>query len=415
MRIKRSLGLLSLIAALLISCKEDTLQLAEGPWRGIFHVQGKEIPFNFIVEGNRPDNIKVFLTNAEEKAPLDAVRFERDSVIVAVEVYDAILIGKLTPEGLKGYFRKNQSAKQGIPFEAAKGNSARFEVADQSANTASVAGTWSVNLLNDKDEKQYTVGLLKQNGKELSGTILTTTGDYRYLQGVIDGDSIKLSGFSGSNPALLIGKLQDGTHLAGELIFANRKSLLQAVKSDTAKLPDPYSLTYLNEGYEKLEFSFPDVTGKQVSLNDDKYKGKVVVVTITGSWCPNCYDEAAFLSPWYKENKQRGVEIIALSFERKDDLDFARERISKFVKRFDITYDVLFAGLADRNVASEKLPALNAVLSFPTTILIDRAGKVRKIHTGFSGPATGEHYQEFIEHFNKDIDALVTEASVVLN
>jgi len=128
-----------------------------------------------------------------------------------------------------------------------------------------------------------------------------------------------------------------------------------------------------------------------------------------GSWCPNCVDEAAFLAPWYKENKARGVEIVALSFERKDDLDFARTRISKFVKRFDIAYDILFAGLADKSQASEKLPALNRVLSFPTTILIDRKGNVRKIHTGFSGPATGEYYQEFIRHFNEDVTTLLNE------
>ena len=100
---------------------------------------------------------------------------------------------------------------------------------------------------------------------------------------------------------------------------------MEAVKSDTAKLPDPYSLTYLNEGYDKLSFAFPDLNGKTVSLENDKYKGKVVVVTIQGTWCPNCVDEAAFLSPWYKANKDKGVEIIGLSFERKDDLNFARD------------------------------------------------------------------------------------------
>ena len=180
-----------------------------------------------------------------------------------------------------------------------------------------------------------------------------------------------------------------------------------AVKSDTAQLPDPYALTYLKAGYDKLEFTFPNLSGKPVSLQDEKFKNKVVVVTIMGSWCPNCVDEAAFLAPWYKENKVRGIEVVALSFERKDDLDFARERINKFIKRFDIEYEILFAGLADKTQASEKLPALNRVLSFPTTIIIDRQGKVKKIHTGFSGPATGEYYQEFIRHFNEDVTALL--------
>lgn len=398
---------------LLSSCKEQRLTLEEGKWRGVFQTQGHEIPFNFSVEDDTIGTIKVFLTNAEERTVLDSVRYERDSVIIPIELYDAILIGKVKPEGLSGYFRKNQSKKQGIPFHAVNGNSVRFDIKDSTEVAVTVNGKWSVNLINEKNEKRYTVGLLKQKGNTITGTILTTAGDYRYLQGVVDGDSLKLSGFSGSNPSLLVAKLQDSTHLSGEFLSSSGKSKLEAVRSDTAALPDPYSLTYLNKGYDKLSFSFPDLKGKTVSLKDEKYKGKVVVVTIQGSWCPNCVDEAAFLSPWYKQNKDRGVEIIGLSFERKDDPDFARERIEKFVKRFDITYDILFAGLADKKAASEKLPALNGILSFPTTILIDRAGKVRKIHTGFTGPATGEHYQEFIHDFNADVEVLLNESKGV--
>lgn len=395
----------------LSSCREQLLFLEEGIWRGVFHARGKEIPFNFSVEDDNAGSVKVFLTNAEEKTALDRVWYERDSVVIDIEVYDAILIGKLSEEGLSGYFRKNQAARQGIPFDAVKGDDTRFEIKSKSA--ASLDGTWSVNLISEKDEKRYTVGLLKQQGNDVTGTILTTTGDYRYLQGVVDGDSLKMSGFSGSNPSLLIAKLQDSLHLSGEFISPGGKVRLEAIRSDTAKLPDPYSLTYLNKGYDRLSFSFPDLSGRPVSLEDDKYKGKVVVVTIQGTWCPNCVDEAAFLSPWYKDNKDRGVEIIGLSFERKDNLDFARERIGKFIKRFDIRYDILFAGLADKKEAGEKLPALNAVLSFPTTILIDRTGKVRKIHTGFTGPATGEHYQEFIKHFSSEVEALLKESAGV--
>lgn len=406
------LTLFTLIGSVLFSCKEQPLSLQEGKWRGVFHTQGTKIPFNFSVEDDTAGTVKVFLTNADEKTALDTVRYERDSVIIDIEVYDAILIGKLTQEGLAGYFRKNQSTRQGISFEAVNGNTERFKLTSQ-AGGSSIDGKWSVNLINEKSEARYTVGLLKQNGQDVTGTIMTTTGDYRYLQGVLDGDSLKLSGFSGSNPSLLVAKLQDGAHLSGEYITPGGKVKLEAVRSDTARLPDPYALTYLNKGYAELSFSFPDLTGKPVSLSDDKYKGKIVIVTIQGTWCPNCVDEAAFLSPWYKQNKDRGVEIIGLSFERKDDLDFARERIGKFIKRFDIRYDILFAGIADKKVAGEKLPALNAVLSFPTTILIDRQGKVRKIHTGFTGPATGEYYQEFIEHFNADVENLLKEIKPV--
>lgn len=395
-------------ATVFLSCKEEPGYLQIGTWRGTFDTQNIEIPFNFKVEDDTAGLVKVLLTNGEEKFQLDSVRYERDSVIVPIEVYDALLIGKLTGDSLTGYFRKNQSAKQGIPFTAVRGQTSRFVT--NSTKPVIIEGKWSVSLINEKNETRYTVGLFNQDQAQVNGTILTTTGDFRYFQGVVDSDSLKISGFSGSNPSLLRAKIVDSLHLTGELISPAGRTLFVAIKSDTAKLPDPYALTYLKEGYDRLDFTFPDLSGKPVSLQDEKYKNKVVVITIMGSWCPNCVDEAAFLAPWYKENHARGVEVVALSFERKDDLDFARERINKFIKRFDIEYEILFAGLADKVKASEKLPALNRVLSFPTTILIDRAGKVRKIHTGFSGPATGKYYQEFIQHFNEDVTALLNES-----
>lgn len=395
-------------ATVFLSCKEEPGYLQIGTWRGTFNTQNIEIPFNFKVEDDTAGLVKVLLTNGEEKFQLDSIRYERDSVIVPIDVYDALLIGKLNGDSLTGYFRKNQSAKQGIPFTAVRGQTFRFVT--NSTKPVIVEGKWSVSLINEKNETRYTVGLFNQDHAQVNGTILTTTGDFRYFQGVVDADSLKISGFSGSNPSLLRAKIVDSLHLTGELISPTGRTLFVAIKSDTAKLPDPYALTYLKEGYDRLDFTFPDLSGKPVSLQDEKYKNKVVVITIMGSWCPNCVDEAAFLAPWHKENKARGVEIVALSFERKDDLAFARERINKFIKRFDIEYEILFAGLADKAKASEKLPALNRVLSFPTTILIDRAGKVRKIHTGFSGPATGAYYQEFIQHFNEDVTALLNES-----
>lgn len=404
------LGLILVATTSLIfqSCSKETVTLSEGNWRGVFHTPDASVPFNFSVEDDTLGTVNIFLTNGKEKTILDSVRYERDSVIIPIEVYDAILIGKLEADKLNGYFRKNQSPKQGIPFNAVKGNDPRFGLTN-GTTSANVSGTWSVVLTNEKDEPRYTVGLLEQSGTEVTGTIMSTTGDYRYLQGVVDGDSIKLSGFGGSNPSLLVGKLNDESHLVGEFISPGGKVKLAAVKSDTAKLPDAYSLTYLKKEYKKLSFTFPDVNGKPVSLEDDKYKGKVVIVTIQGTWCPNCVDEAAFLSPWYKQNKDRGVEIIALSFERKDDPEFAKERISKFIKRFDVDYDILFAGIADKKIVAEKLPQLNTFLSFPTTLFIDKEGKVRKVHTGYTGPATGKYYEDFIKEFNTEVDALVKE------
>jgi len=386
-------------------------ELAPGKWRGEFVVNDTRIPFTFTVQDSA-GHAKVYLTNGTEKAALDSTYYKGDSVVIGIQLYDAILVSKISDDSLHGYFRKNQAARKGLAFHAARQNQPRFAVSD-SADAKPVQGRWSVTLTSEKDGKpssRYTVGLLQQQGHNVTGTILTTTGDYRYLEGVIDGKQLKLSAFSGSNPALLQAQLTDSIHFTGEYITPGGKTWVEAIRNDTAALPDAYSLTYLKSGFDRFSFKFPDLNGNPVSLADSKYKGKVVIVTILGSWCPNCIDEAAFLAPWYKENKSRGVEIVGLAFERKDDPAFAKARLDNLIKRFDIQYDILFAGISDKKVVAEKLPELNAFLSFPTTFFIDKEGKVRKVHTGYNGPATGEYYHAFIREFNSEVDALINEA-----
>ncbi|MCW5911680.1 MAG: TlpA family protein disulfide reductase [Cyclobacteriaceae bacterium] len=403
---------LNTLAVLIFSCTPQPARFELGAWRGVFKSQEAEFPFQFNIVDDTAGTVKAVFINGEERVYFDSIRYERDSVIVPIDLFDAFFIGKLTDQSWNGYFRKRQSNRQGIPFTATPGKQPRF-VRRHAESALPIEGKWSVSLINDKGDSRYTVGLFDQRDNTVTGTILTTTGDYRYFEGIADGDSVKLSGFGGSNPSLLQVKLIDSTHITGELYSPTGKTKLIAIKSDTARLPDPYKLTYLKPGYDKFTFQFPDLEGNPVSLEDEKYRNKAVIVTLTGSWCPNCMDETAFLAPWYKANKHRGVEIIALSFERKDDLDFVRERIDKLVKRFDAEYDFLFAGLADKKQAAEKLPALNAVLSFPTTIFIDRTGKVTKIHTGFSGPATGKYYEEFVRDFNEEVNRIVGEENGV--
>ena len=400
------------LAVLVASCKaqEDAFSLRTGAWRGEFTLGDRQVPFNFTVTENavRP---QVVLVNGGERALLDSVYYRGDSLVIPIELYDAILIGRVQGDSLHGYFRKSQAARRGIPFRAARNQSFRFPIDDKIA-APEVGGKWAVTLTSEREGKKtsrYTVGLLEQNGHDVTGTILTTTGDYRYLAGVVDGAALKLSAFSGSNPTLIDARLTDSVHLVGDFLSPGGKVHLEAVKSDTAKLPDAYTLTYLRPGFDRLSFSFPDLNGKPVSLTDAKYKGKVVVVTVLGSWCPNCIDEAEFLAPWYKENKKRGIEIVGLSFERKDDLAIAKTRLTPLIKRYDIQYDILFGGVADKQVVAQKLPELNTFLSFPTTFFIDRSGKVRKVHTGYNGPATGKYYDEFIHEFNAEVDALVGE------
>ncbi|MBT6210432.1 MAG: TlpA family protein disulfide reductase, partial [Woeseia sp.] len=166
-----------------------------------------------------------------------------------------------------------------------------------------------------------------------------------------------------------------------------------------------------NPGYDRFEFEFPNEDGVMISIDDEKYRDKVLIVTVAGTWCPNCNDEARFLAPFHKKYRDDGLEIVALLFEHFDDADLAAQQARNFKQKFDIEYDTLIAGISDKTEAAKKLPALSAVLAFPTTIFIDRAGQVRQIHTGFVGPGTGEHYVSLQNSFTELTTTLLTESS----
>jgi len=397
------------ILAFVGACSPSPKRLSEGTWRGVFAENGKEIPFNFSIHYSGSSPVLTY-RNAGDSFVSDPAVVSGDSLIFPVEVYDAQMVATHTNNRLTGYWFRNSDPGRRLPFEAHPDESYRFWVSDQVAPSIYVpSGNWAVTLVNADGSETAGVAIFKSESDRIAGTIMTSTGDYRFLEGQLSDKTLKLSSFSGGAASLLDLDFVGADSLVGTFggIFSSRA--FYAKRSNDSALPDAYSLTHLKEGYETLDFSFPDLNGNVVSLGDKKYQDKVKIVTIMGTWCPNCMDEAAFLGPWYEQNKDRGLEVIAVSFEQKDDLDFAKSRFQKFSKRFGVGYDVLFAGKADKKSASEKLSALNAVYSFPTTIFIDKVGKVRKIHTGFAGPATGIHFEQFKEEFNALVDLLVAE------
>jgi peroxiredoxin len=165
----------------------------------------------------------------------------------------------------------------------------------------------------------------------------------------------------------------------------------------------------MRSGNKTFDFAFPDLAGNTVTARDPKFKNKVLIVALAGSWCPNCHDEAAFLAPLYRDYRDRGLEVVALMFEHFGDFDRAAAATQRFRQHYGIDYTTLIAGISDKDDAAKKLPMLDRVYAFPTTIFIDRQGQVRKIHTGFSGPATGEHYTQFVDEVKQTLDQLLAE------
>jgi thiol-disulfide isomerase/thioredoxin len=298
-----------------------------------------------------------------------------------------------------------------VPFKAVFNNNRRFELQSQSPSQ-NITGNWETVFSPDSEEDRYVAkGIFKQNGSKVTGTFLTETGDYRFLEGVMDGDTMKLSAFDGSHAFLFIATVKDSV-MNGTFYSGNHFSEpFTAKPNDTFELADANTLTYLKDGYEKIEFSFPDADGKMVSLSDAQFKDKVVILQIMGTWCPNCLDESRYFSEYYANNKTKDLEFVALAFEYAKTEEAAFKNINRLKTQLDIQYPILLAqyGGSDKAKAQEKLPMLNQVLSYPTSIFIDKKGKVRKIHTGFNGPATGEKYVAFKNEFEEFVNTLLEE------
>ncbi|MDH3768266.1 MAG: TlpA family protein disulfide reductase, partial [Gammaproteobacteria bacterium] len=292
-------------------------------------------------------------------------------------------------------------------FCATPNESRRFVVAASDDKYVTFDGRWEVVFTDDDGAQTAAVGEFEQDENHVQGTFLTATGDYRFLAGQVQGNDLYLSTFDGSHAFLFTASLAGETLRGGFWSGTAWHEDWVATRNAGAKLPDAYSLTQLVG--DRFEFEFPNTSGQSVSSDDPRFDGKVLLVTLVGSWCPNCHDEAAFLAPFYQKYRGQGLEIVGLMFEHLEDFDEAARQVNAFRNKFDIEYPLLVAGSSDKKRASRTMTMLDRVYSFPTSIFIDRTGEVRQIHTGFSGPGTGEHYQKLVAGFSETIEQLLAE------
>lgn len=392
------------------SCFSFSQSLKKGIWRGVLFLDEKEnieLPFNFDVKSI---NTKTTITikNGDERIVVDELAFKKDSLIFKMPVFDTEFRTKIYKDSLIGvwinYARKD---KNRIPFKAFAGSNKRFT--QTPSNTNSFNGKWEVTFSPGTSDSTKAIGVFDQKKDgTCTGTFLTETGDYRFLEGIQSGNKLYLSGFDGSHAFLFIAKFE------GEKIFDGKfysgiswKENWIGVRNETFQLRSAESITKLNEGFDQIYFKFPNTKKETISLNDERYKNKVVIVQLLGSWCPNCMDETAYLSQLYKKYKNSGLEIIGLAYERTTDFSKAAELVTRLKKRFDVEYEILITGLSGKDKASENFPMLNKITAFPTTVILDKNGKVNTIHTGFSGPATGKAYNDFTLNTEKLIQELI--------
>ena len=409
-----SASLVILFLSLFLSAVAQPKSAIQKVWRmALQRKDGKEIIFQ-LEKPRVQGKTTLAIVNAGEKINLTDVTSAGDSLFFTMPAFEASFRVKVQPDGnMTGTFIKATSGNMQYWALFGKANDrVRFKATQGNAKHT-ISGKWNVSITRPNGTIRKALAVFKQQGNRLTGSLLTPSADYRYLDGIVTGDSILLSSFDGDNARLFEAKF-DTRNNSLQGVFYNGytgKEVWTATKDSAIALPEISDPTKLREGYNKLDFTFNDLDGNPVSIKDEQYKNKVVIVQLMGSWCANCLDETRFLSGYYKENKAKGVEVIALAYEYTTDRERSKKSIERFKKLYDVQYPMLITGAtAGDDLKGEKtLPQLTAIKSFPTTVFIDKKGIVREIHTNFYGPGSGEYYELSKKRFTDTVNRLLVE------
>lgn len=399
------------LAILAMACSRNN-DVTPGWWLGVIQmdsIPGRlDVPFNFEVKN---DNGKIQLTvrNADELIAITEVERMDDSLLAKFPTFTSELVMAIN-DSLSGYYYpKGTKDGRRYKFFAIKGETDRFPWFEEQPKF-NVTGRWWFIENPGTADSTVMVAELKQDGSRVIGTILSTTGDYRYLEGKVAGNMFYFSKCDGAQSIIVRGEITDSTTMENGLISGSPRwvSAWRAMRDDKAQLPEAESLVWVRKGYSTFEFAGTDLNGNRVPSNDERFKGKVLAVLAGGSWCPNCLDEGRFYKTMYEKYRNKGFEVVSLCFEDKT-FEAAQPKIKRFAQSIGADYTFLYVAPRGREQRDSVLYALEGQMAYPTSMILDRNGKIRRVETGFSGPGTGEHYQKFARETEELIVKLLNE------
>jgi len=397
--------------------------LHPGTWRAQLRSPGGDLPFLMEV-GRQPaspqdaDVMLATLVNGRERIPVGVTLWEDGSVVFDLH-YDAQILARVDPSGtaLTGEWIKRRGPERWsrLPFRAEHGATLRFPPASEAslagkageAGAPAVGGRWSVDFESDD---QPAVGLFEDGpGDTVLGTFETTTGDTRHLEGVQEGRELRLSGFDGAHAYLFTARLEGEDTLSGDFWSGeDHHETWTARRDEAAALPDAFAQARSSD-VPLGELVFHDLDGVPKALDAPEFAGRARILALFGSWCPNCHDASEELARLAKRYGPQGLSIVGLAFERTGDAQRDAMQVRLYAKRHGVTWPLLLAGTADKAQATARVRLLDEVRSFPTTIFLHGDGRVRAVHSGFSGPATGEDFLRQQQAFEELIEELLAE------
>jgi thiol-disulfide isomerase/thioredoxin len=387
------------LALLLLTVSTGPLAAqTNGDYRAVLDIVGGPLRFGLLLT----DDWVSVLCNGSQCSRVSAARLVGDSVVISIPDFAATITAHPKGDSLIGFYRNvGNRGPRVIPFRASRGKWPNEPV------PASLVGRWDASWVLDGRTSPRVIEL-RDSTRGLEGTIISNTGDYGIFWGRAEADSFSMSHFDGSYVYMLTGRL-DGDTLRG-IFHAGLRTQTPFVAVRSTGLPhlrDPLEITQADT--TPFRFSFPNLQGQLITERDQRFRGKVLLVDIFGTWCPTCHDAAPVLTSLYRKYHDRGLEIVGLAYEVTGDSAIDGKQLRIFREKFAVPYDLLLAGINDTQAAAATQPQLVGFTSFPTSIFIGKDGRVRKVHAGFYGPAMGVAHTNMVRLFEQTIEQLLAE------
>lgn len=395
------------LLALLLGCSAKPNW--KGAWKLELDLQGRKLPFVielFEIGGGFAGK----LHNSTEEIELISQNSIHDQKI-KLEIgahYAELNLEFLGDDKIKGTWVRTNKENYIVNLTGKKTTKSNELFADyvSKKTPTDINGNWEIEF----EEGKKALGVFKQEGRRITGSILTNTGDYRFLVGKLEENQIYLQGFDGVFSFIFKLNLSDQLKFKGKMFSGKSyQTGLTGIRNPSFKLDDAYAMTKLTDD-KPIGFLGVDLSGKKIDLSSDRYSNKPKIIQLFGSWCPNCIDETHFFNQWKEQNKNLAskIEFVALAFENFPSKKEALKAVKKSKAKLKMDYPIILVDF-DKSKKPEDVLPIDKGRAFPTTLFLNKNNKVVKIHTGFSGPATGPFFEKFKESFQKTISELVSQ------
>lgn len=387
----------ALVLALALASPDPT-----GSWRGVLDLAGGPLHFGLRIDDDG-SGMRAELCNAGECVGAGPVRVVGDSLIIDLTDYAATIGARMSGDSIVGaYSNVGSRGPRVIPLRASRGSWPASRLPE------GFGGQWDATLVTD-GRASPRIFVFSDGPHGAEAAVISNTGDYGRFRGDVAGDSAAFSHFDGTFVYRFTARL-DGDTLRGTFHAGLRtQTPFTAVRSTgRAHLRPPDEMTRADTT-APFRFAFPDLAGRLVTQDDPRFRGKVVVVDVFGTWCSTCHYAAPILEAFHREFGPRGFAVVGLAYEVTGDTAIDGVLVRRYREKFGLTFPLLLAGVGTAELAAPTLPQLDGFTAFPTTIFLGRDGRVRRVHAGFYGPATGEMHRRQVAEFRAVIERLLAE------